>query len=150
MGYSFGAAIGSAIRSRKRTYVFAGDGAFFMHGMELHTAVEHELPLVAVVFNNNSHAMCELRDRLFLSGARGENVFKRSHISEGVAAMFPSILSRAAGDSAALSLAMQEIKGHRGPALLSVDIDPREFPPFAPFLDRLAAKQALEDRHAHL
>jgi acetolactate synthase-1/2/3 large subunit len=149
MGYSFGAAIGSAIRSRKRTYVFAGDGAFFMHGMELHTAVEHELPLVAVVFNNNSHAMCELRDGLFLSGARGENVFRRSHIGQGVAAMFPSILSRAAGDFAALSLAMQEIQGHRGPAFLSVEIDSREFPPFAPFLDCLAAKQAQEDRHAH-
>jgi acetolactate synthase-1/2/3 large subunit len=149
MGYSFGAAIGSAIHSRRRTYVFAGDGAFFMHGLELHTAVEHELPLVAIVFNNNSHAMCELRDGLFLGGARGENVFKRAHIGKGVAAMFPSILSREAGDSAALSVAMQEIKAHRGPALLSVDIDCREFPPFAPFLDRLAANQAREDRHAH-
>jgi acetolactate synthase-1/2/3 large subunit len=149
MGYSFGAAIGSAIHSRKRTYVFAGDGAFFMHGLELHTAVEHDLPLVAVVFNNNGHAMCELRDRLFLGGARGENLFKRAHLGEGVAAMFPSILSREAGDATALSVAMQEIMGHRGPAFLSVDIESGEFPPFAPFLDRLAANQAREDQHAH-
>jgi acetolactate synthase-1/2/3 large subunit len=149
MGYSFGTAIGSAVQSRRRTYVFAGDGAFFMHGLELHTAIEHGLPLVAVVLNNNSHAMCELRDGLFLGGARGENVFRPVHIGKGLAALFPSARSREAHDAVSLRRAMEEIKGHPGPAFLSVDIDAREFPPFAPFLDRLAANRAREDRHAH-
>jgi acetolactate synthase I/II/III large subunit len=140
MGYCFGAAIGSTVHTRKRTYVFAGDGAFYMHGLELHTAVEHDLPLVAVVFNNNGHAMCEMRDRLYLGGARGENVFKRALIGRGLGAMFPSILSREARDTATLVRAMREIECHRGPAFLSVDIDSREVPPFAPFLDRLVAE----------
>jgi acetolactate synthase-1/2/3 large subunit len=140
MGYPFGAAIGSAVHTRKRTYVFAGDGAFFMHGLELHTAVEHDLPLVAVVFNNNAHAMCELRDRLYQGGARGENVFKTARISRGLGAMFPSVLSREAGDTAALVRAMREIENHRGPAFLSVEIDSREVPPFVPFLDRLVVE----------
>src|SRR6201999_3356718 len=45
MGYSFGAGIGMAFgransgRPGGRTVVIAGDGAFFMHGMEVHTAV---------------------------------------------------------------------------------------------------------------
>jgi acetolactate synthase-1/2/3 large subunit len=149
MGYSFGAAIGSAFHSRKRTCLFAGDGAFFMHGLELHTAVEHDLPLLAVVFNNNSHAMCELRDGLFLGGERGENVFRKAHIGRAMAAMFPTLLARDAGDAASLAAALEEIREHRGPALLSVSVDPREFPPFAPFLDRLAAIEPREDRHAH-
>jgi acetolactate synthase-1/2/3 large subunit len=140
MGYCFGAAIGSTVHTRKRTYVFAGDGAFLMHGLELHTAVEHDLPLVAVVFNNNAHAMCELRDRIYLGGARGENVFRKARIGRGLAAMFPSILSREAGDTAALVRAMREIENHRGPAFLSVEIDAREVPPFAPFLDRLVVE----------
>jgi acetolactate synthase-1/2/3 large subunit len=149
MGYGFGAAIGAAFHSRRRTYVFAGDGAFFMHGLELHTALEHDLPLVAVVFDNHSHAMCELRDGLYLGGERGENVFRRAHIGRGLAAMFPSLLAREADDAASVAAAMEEISAHRGAALLSVDIDVREFPPFAPFLDRRAAIAAQEDRHAH-
>ena len=35
MGYSFGAGIGMASAGRRRTVVIAGDGSFFMHGMEI-------------------------------------------------------------------------------------------------------------------
>ena len=39
MGYSFGAGVGMALGRRgPRTVVIAGDGSFFMHGMEIHTA----------------------------------------------------------------------------------------------------------------
>ena len=76
MGYSFGAGIGIAFAramtastatgsGRRRTVVIAGDGAFFMNGMELHTAIEYELPLTAVLFNNNAHAMCVTREQAF-------------------------------------------------------------------------------------
>ena len=41
MGYSFGAGVGMAFGRKRRTVVIAGDGAFFMHGMEIHTAVEY-------------------------------------------------------------------------------------------------------------
>ncbi len=50
MGYSFGAGIGMTFgrantsRSDGRTVVIARDGAFFMHGMEVHTAVQYRLP----------------------------------------------------------------------------------------------------------
>ncbi|GAC53076.1 Acetolactate synthase large subunit IlvB1 [Gordonia sp. YY1] len=62
MGYAIAAGIGNAIDSAacekpKRTVVIAGDGAFFMHGMEIHTAVEHSAPVTLVLLNNNAHAM---------------------------------------------------------------------------------------------
>ncbi|MGZ8747285.1 MAG: thiamine pyrophosphate-binding protein, partial [Mycobacterium sp.] len=44
MGYSFGAGIGMAFARRRRTVIVAGDGSFFMHGLELHTAIQHRLP----------------------------------------------------------------------------------------------------------
>ena len=71
MGYSFGAGIGMAFgransgRPAGRTVVIAGDGAFFMHGMEVHTAVQYRLPVTFVLFNNNAHAMCVTREQLF-------------------------------------------------------------------------------------
>jgi acetolactate synthase-1/2/3 large subunit len=51
MGYSFGAGIGMSFgamsaraknrrQSGRRTVVIAGDGSFFMHGMEIHTALQ--------------------------------------------------------------------------------------------------------------
>ncbi len=65
MGYSFGAAIGIAFARRRRTVVVAGDGAFFMHGLEMHTAVQYRLPVTAVLLNNNAHAMCVTREQLY-------------------------------------------------------------------------------------
>ena len=29
----------------RRTIVIAGDGAFYMHGMEIHTALQYRLPV---------------------------------------------------------------------------------------------------------
>ena len=42
MGYSFGAGIGVACARGHRTVVIAGDGSFYMHGLELHT--RHSAP----------------------------------------------------------------------------------------------------------
>ena len=42
MGYSFGAGVGMAFgRQSGGTVVIAGDGSFFMHGMEIHTALQY-------------------------------------------------------------------------------------------------------------
>ncbi|MDF3287684.1 thiamine pyrophosphate-binding protein [Streptomyces silvisoli] len=134
MGYTFGAGIGAALGTGRRTYVLAGDGAFFMHGMEVHTAVEYAAPVTFVILNNNAHAMCATREQLFQGGARAENVFRPSDIAAGAAAMFPDLdVSRAhrAGD---LRLALLRGNGNAGPALVALDFDHREIPPFLPFL----------------
>ena len=66
MGYAFGAAIGAACATGRRCVVLAGDGAFFMHGLEIHTAVEHALPITYIMLNNSAHGMCLVRERLLL------------------------------------------------------------------------------------
>ena len=81
MGYSFGAGIGMAFGRAmsngpsRRTVVIAGDGAFFMHGMEVHTAVQYQLPVTFVLFNNNAHAMCVTREQLFYDDLYSYNRF---------------------------------------------------------------------------
>ena len=50
---------------RRRTVVIAGDGSFFMHGMEIHTAVQYRLPVTFLLFDNHAHAMCVTREQLF-------------------------------------------------------------------------------------
>ncbi|MEV2249841.1 thiamine pyrophosphate-binding protein [Streptomyces sp. NPDC050147] len=133
MGHSFGAGIGAAFATGRRTCVFAGDGAFFMHGMEVHTAVEHRLPVTFVIFNNNSHGMCHTREQLFFSGDYTYNLFRPARIGEGAAAMFPGLdaVTATTADELRAALARAETTG--SPALICVETDPTEMPPFRPF-----------------
>lgn len=135
MGYTFGAGIGAALATGQRTYVIAGDGAFFMHGMEVHTAVEHAAPVTFVIFNNNAHAMCATREQLFLGAAHPSNLFRPADIAAGVAHMFPGLDVTRADDSAQLRQALLRTNAGSGPAFVTLDFDPAEIPPFLPFLN---------------
>ncbi|WP_236590688.1 thiamine pyrophosphate-dependent enzyme, partial [Mycobacterium intracellulare] len=70
-------------RPAGRTVVIAGDGAFFMHGMEVHTAVQYRLPMTFVLFNNNAHAMCVTREQLFYDDLYSYNRFRPSRLGAG-------------------------------------------------------------------
>ncbi|MGW7071177.1 thiamine pyrophosphate-binding protein [Streptomyces sp. NPDC054855] len=133
MGHSFGAGIGAAFATGRRTCVFAGDGAFFMHGMEVHTAVEHRLPVTFVIFNNNSHGMCHTREQLFYSGDYTYNLFRPARIGEGAAAMFPGLDAVTATTTDELRAALARAETTGSPALICVETDPTEMPPFRPF-----------------
>lgn len=146
MGYSFGAGIGMSFgransgRPGGRTVVIAGDGAFFMHGMEVHTALQYRLPMTFVLFNNNAHAMCVTREQLFYDDIYSYNRFRPSRLGAGLAAMFPSLTSVDVSDADGLGAAMNAALGIDGPAVISVECAADEIPPFAPFLAALASK----------
>ncbi|MXM64605.1 thiamine pyrophosphate-binding protein [Streptomyces sp. HUCO-GS316] len=133
MGYTFGAGIGAALATGRRTYVLAGDGAFFMHGMEVHTAVEYAAPVTFVIFNNNAHAMCALREEFFQGGVRNDDLFARTDLAAAVAAAFPSLDATGARDASQLHTALLRANTSGGPAFVAVNCDPREIPPFLPF-----------------
>ncbi|WP_306364696.1 thiamine pyrophosphate-binding protein [Nocardia sp. CC227C] len=141
MGYAFGAGIGSAFARCRRadggvrhTVVIAGDGAFFMHGMEIHTAVEHRLPITFVVLNNNAHAMCITREQLFYGDRYSYNRFQPADIGAGVAAMFPGLRTHRPTTLDDLGATLRRCVDTPGPSFVAVDCDPDEIPPFTPFL----------------
>ncbi|AHH22232.1 thiamine pyrophosphate enzyme-like protein [Nocardia nova SH22a] len=141
MGYAFGAAIGSCFARRRRpdgserrTVVVAGDGAFYMHGMEIHTAVEYGLPVTFVVLDNSAHAMCVTREQLFYGDRYSFNRFHKAHIGAGIAAMFPGLPSFSPRTGAELTTALRHCMQTPGPSFVSVDCDADEIPPFIPFL----------------
>ncbi|MCU1697476.1 MAG: thiamine pyrophosphate-dependent enzyme possible carboligase or decarboxylase [Mycobacterium sp.] len=141
MGYSFGAAIGTCFAratspraKSQRTVVIAGDGSFFMHGMELHTAIQYNLPITVVLFNNNAHAMCVTREQLFYGDRYSYNRFTPSRLGAGLAAMFPGLPSVDVTDFAELPGAVRAALAHDGPSVVSVECSADEIPPFAPFL----------------
>ncbi|WP_067673623.1 thiamine pyrophosphate-binding protein [Nocardia miyunensis] len=134
MGYAFGAAIGCAFARARRAVVIAGDGAFFMHGTEIHTAIQYRLPVTFVVFNNNAHAMCVTREQLYYGDRYSFNRFQPSALGEGVAAMFPGLPAYSPRTIEELEDALRACVKTTGPSFISIDCDPDEIPPFSPFL----------------
>ena len=66
MGFGLPAAMGAQVGCPdKKVVLIAGDGAFKMTGMELHTVVNQQLPLTCVLLNNHSLGMVRQWQQLF-------------------------------------------------------------------------------------
>ena len=151
MGYSFGAGIGMAFaratrpgakspKPQRRAVVIAGDGAFFMHGMEIHTALHYRLPVTFVVFDNHAHAMCVAREQLFYGDRYSYNRFGPSRLGAGLAAMFPTLPSVDVTDIGELGVAIKNALEVEGPSVIAVECSADEIPPFTSFLGETNAK----------
>ena len=134
MGYAIAAGIGVAVGLAERSVIIAGDGAFFMHGMEFHTAVEHDAPVTLVILNNDAHGMCVTRESLYFPDTMGVNRFRPTDIAGGIAAMFAGLDVRHPCQLTELRADCAELFSGTGPNAIVVDCDPDEVPPFLPFL----------------
>ena len=129
MGSGLSAAIGSTLAEPDRPVVaLTGDGCFFMHGMEILTAKEYNLPVLFVVMNNARLGMVYQGHTL---------QYKRSHPSfeqepVNIAAMaealnIPNFRVDALDD---LSQNMLDaLTGLNGPAILEVALVDNNIPP---------------------
>jgi acetolactate synthase I/II/III large subunit len=141
IGYSFGAGVGMAFgrgggsRPRRRIVVIAGDGAFYMHGMEIHTALQYGLPVTFVLFDNHAHAMSATREQLFYHDRHSYNRFGPSRLGAGLAAMFPGLAAFDVEEIGELEVAIKGAMDLDGPSVVSVECSADEIPPFASFLD---------------
>jgi acetolactate synthase-1/2/3 large subunit len=135
MGHSFGGAIGAAFANGRRTFVLAGDGAFYMHGLEVHTALEYCLPITFILFNNDAHAMCFTRERVYFGGGYSNNLFQPSELAAGLGAMFPTLTVLSGRTPSEIGESLRDVQS--GPAVMSVCVDACEVPPFAPFLESM-------------
>ncbi len=64
MGWSIPASIGAKFaRPNQPVVCITGDGSIMMHGMEIQTAARYELPIIFIVFNNQSHGNPQLRGK---------------------------------------------------------------------------------------
>jgi acetolactate synthase-1/2/3 large subunit len=77
MGSAVAGAIGGALAApSRRAVALVGDSAFAMHGFEVHTAVECNLPIVWVVLNNGGHGMVRHGDTLMHGAPLGVSDFR--------------------------------------------------------------------------
>jgi acetolactate synthase-1/2/3 large subunit len=159
MGYSFGAGVGMsfgrAMSARgksegpsHRTVVIAGDGAFYMHGMEIHTALQYRLPVTFLLFDNHAHAMCVTREQLFYDDLYSYNRFGPSRLGAGLATMFPGLSSVDVEHIDELPEAMRAALDVDGPSVVSVECSADEIPPFASFLGKSVQHPILKENRS--
>ncbi len=147
MGYAIAGAIGAQLGESKpsRTMVLCGDGAFMMTGLEIHTAVDLQLPILWIVFNNNMHGMCVTRQQLYFSGRIEGNTYGNvdiATISKGFGGK-DRIWAKTATSLTELDVLLDEYisrKAHM-PGVLELKIVEEELPPFMPFVTKKATIQ---------
>ena len=118
----------------RRTFVIAGDGAFFMHGMEIHTAVEYAAAghLRDVQQQRPRHVRdprtALLRRRVQLQPVPPEPTRRRAGRD------VPRPASVDVGGRRELRRRAARRRWRRGPRSSSIDCSADEIPPFLPFL----------------
>lgn len=141
MGYAISAAVGVALGSTpdQRTVVLAGDGALLMEGFEIHTAVELNLPILFVVFNNAMHGMCVTRQQTFFEG-RLECVryspIDVAAVARGLADSDRLWVGRATTRAELLDALKEYVTHAFRPGVLELVLAQEEIPPFTPLLPR--------------
>lgn len=151
-GFAYPAALGAQLAKPDAPVVaIVGDGAWGMGLAETMTAVEEELPVTAVVFNNTQWG-AEKRNQIDFYDKR----FVGTNIGHGVGGFNFADIARAMGgegrrlhDPADLREAFTEAIASRRPTVLEVMVDPEELA--EPFRrDALKKPVRLLERYAHL
>lgn len=132
MGYATAASVGAKLAVGDRPVVcMSGDGGFLMTGSEVATAVNYNIPVVWIVFNNAMYGMIYHGRKMFGNVPEGvPSRFKRVDyvkIAEGFGAKGIRI-ERPEQFTQDL---VQEILAEGRPTLLDVRIDPEKVPPIA-------------------
>ena len=128
MGYAIPASIGGKLAAPDRPVIaMVGDGCFLMNGMEVATAVSHDIPVVWIVHNNAKLGLVHELQKFSLGENTVSTVFKRvnvAKVAEGLGAQGFAI-ERPGELSEVLPRALES----KRPTVIDVTIDPDEVPP---------------------
>ncbi len=129
MGHAVAACIGGKLaRPGQPVVALAGDAAFAMTGMEVHTAVDNEIPVIWVILNNGAHGMVYHVERIQFGGKFTTSVFgRRLNISKIAAGLGAEAFEASKPGDVARCLG-EAIKCGR-PAVIDVAVDLFEVPP---------------------
>jgi acetolactate synthase-1/2/3 large subunit len=128
MGYAIGMAIGAQMAApEKRIVCFTGDGCFLMHGTEISTAVNQQVPVIFFVLNNGRLDMVD--KGMSYNTGRSIGAIYESPINI-------TLFAQSLGAKATRCFTEQEIIDAveiafkaNGPTVIELMVDPNEMPP---------------------
>lgn len=133
MGNSIGMSLGASLGNNQRSIAIMGDGSFYFFGLEIHTAVQYQIPVTFIIYNNNSHAMCNTREQVFLNAESSINNFQQSFLGKGFDSIFPGLKTFDVNTLDAFDSALETCLNSKMPNIISINIDKNIFPPFKTF-----------------
>ena len=137
MAWAIGASVGTALGCPGNPVVcITGDGSFLMSGMELTVAVQHELPIIYIILNDQALGMVKHGQRMGGAEPIGFELppVDFAAVARAVGAQAWTI--RSADDLASLDFV--KLCTANKPTLLDVYIDPEETPPMGVRMKTLA------------
>lgn len=140
MGWAIGAAIGTCMGSKEPSVCVTGDGSYLMAGQEITVALQHQLPVIYVVFNDSNLGMVKHGQKL---GGAEEIGFELPDIDfaamaeamgvEGIVVRTPDELD---------AIDWQRLGDKKGPTLIDMRIDGDEVPPMGQRVKGLSSDSA--------
>ncbi|CAM3227642.1 thiamine pyrophosphate-binding protein [Filibacter tadaridae] len=129
MGSGIGSAIGSKLAEPERPVIcITGDGSFFMHGMEILTAKEQQLPIVFVIMNNARLGMVYHGHSLQYKRSHPSFAQEPINISAMAAAMqIPSVRVESMEDLS--QDVIESLMAAKGPSILEIVLVDETIPP---------------------
>ncbi|MEK7232889.1 MAG: thiamine pyrophosphate-binding protein [Elusimicrobiota bacterium] len=129
MGYAVAASVGGKLaRPGSPVVALVGDAAFAMNGMEVHTAVEHQVPVIWVVINNGGHGMIYHGEKAQFGGTFCSSVFRRALDIAGIARGLGAQAVRVESPGELVSAVRRSLTAG-GPVVIDVLTDLKEPPP---------------------
>lgn len=128
MMWAIGASVGAALANPSAPHLcVTGDGSFLMSGQEITVAIQHNLPLVMMILNDDALGMVKHGQRM---GGAEQTCFEHPHVSyaaiaqamgiEGIVIHTPEELE---------ALNFERLFAKQAPTIIDLRIDPEEAPP---------------------
>jgi acetolactate synthase-1/2/3 large subunit len=137
MGWSIGAAVGSAIGNRTApTLCIVGDGSYLMSAQEITVAAQHHLPIVFLILNDAAMGMVMHGQQLGQQESIGWQLNTVNYAALAQAMGIDGIVIESPAELDALNFAALFNKS--GPTLIDVRIDRDEVPPMGDRIKGLA------------
>ena len=130
MGHAIPAAIGGALHADGPVVALVGDAAFAMTGFELHTAVEEQLDLIVIVFNNSGHGMVRIGSECQFGVDQVPSTCFTHTVDAAAVAAALGARARVVRSTVALEDELDHAMRRHGPTLIDLRIDGSEIPPF--------------------
>lgn len=123
MGYGVPAAIAAKILHPDRMVIAcAGDGCFMMTGQELATAVQYQVPVIILVFNNSMYGTIRMHQERDFPGRVSATELHNPNFA-ALAKAYGAFGARV-DTTADFAQAFQEAVAFSGPALIEITVDP--------------------------
>jgi acetolactate synthase-1/2/3 large subunit len=130
MGHGTVAPIGAAMASPGRpVFALIGDGCFTMNGLDLITAVEHDVPVIWIVENNNMHGITWHCSKLLGGGKGLKTALARRPLEIAAMARAMGLHARVVERPDQMQEAVRDALRFGGPALIEVRVDGNVMPP---------------------